>query len=509
MSLAEELDKGIIVSSIQSNNSPNTLTQKQINEMFQVSDKFAALNKVIVNDLNSYRRRFPHRHHFTRDDIARYLRHPERHVHELRDAVNYVYRASSHFRRIIQYFVGLSDLSYVVSPYRMEPSKDEKSVDKVRKQYRKVMDEMSIMNVKTQLPKVLTVCLREDIFYGIFLRTKDNIMIQQLPSKFCRVSTIEGGVLNVSFNFRYFRLHRDALKYFPPFFEELYQKFLEDEEHPWIELPCPEAFAVKCNMDVPHYPIPPFCGILRDVFDLEDYRDMKLARTALENYAMIVMQLGVDDEGNWVMNYEKAVEFYHNLDHVLPPEIGSVLSPMPVSKISFERTNTTDKDTVAEAEQSLFTDAGVSSLLFNNSSASANALLLSIKADQSITYGIVKNIGDAINRYIQSTSYGRKFRVSFLDCSIFTRKEVGDAYLKACQYGLPMVSYYCASQGLDPAEMETMNYLENDVLGLKLDFVPLQSSNTMSSAESAGEAGAPQKDVDELTDSGEATRERE
>lgn len=508
MSLSEELNDGVIVSSFKPKSSPNTLTQKQINEMFNFSDRFAVLNKVIVNDLNSYRRRFPHRHHFTKEEVARYLRHPERHVHQLRDAMNYVYRASSHFRRIIQYFVGLSDLSYVVSPYRMEPAKDEKSIKRVKSQYRKVMDEMSVMNVKSQLPKILTVCLREDIFYGIFLRTKDNIMIQQLPSRFCRVSTIEGGVLNVSFNFRYFRENRDMLKYFPEFFEGLYDQYLKDTDHPWIELPSPEAFAVKCNMDVPNYPIPPFCGILRDVFDLEEYRDMKLARTALENYAMIVMTLGVDEDGNWVMDYEKAINFYHNLDSVLPPEIGSVLTPMPVDKISFERTNTSDKDTVAEAEQSLFTDAGVSSLLFNNASPSANALLLSIKADQCITYGIVKYIGDAINRYIQSTSYGKKFRVSFLDCSIFTRKEVGDAYLKACQYGLPMVSYYCASQGLDPAEMETMNYLENDVLGLKLDFTPLQNSNTMAST-TGNDVGAPKKDIDELTDSGELTQEQE
>lgn len=81
------------------------------------------------------------------------------------------------------------------------------------------------------------------------------------------------------------------------------------------------------------------------------------------------MNLGVDDDGNWVMDYNKAVKFYNNLDAVLPDEIGAVLTPMPIEKISFERTHPGSVDTIADAEQNLFTAAGVSSLLFNNAKA--------------------------------------------------------------------------------------------------------------------------------------------
>ena len=96
-----------------------------------------------------------------------------------------------------------------------------------------------------------------------------------------------------------------------------------------------------------------------------------------------------------------------------------MLTPMPLEKISFERSNTGDTDTIAQAEENLFTAAGVSSLLFNNSKASANALLLAIKNDQSITFGIVKSIEDAVNRFIQAQNYGKNFKVTFLDVSPF------------------------------------------------------------------------------------------
>lgn len=51
-------------------------------------------------------------------------------------------------------------------------------------EYRKVLNAMSAMNVRSQFPKILTVCLREDTFYGTLWVTNDNITIQQLPSDY-------------------------------------------------------------------------------------------------------------------------------------------------------------------------------------------------------------------------------------------------------------------------------------------------------------------------------------
>lgn len=274
----------------------------------------------------------------------------------------------------------------------------------------------------------------------------------------------------------------------------------------WQELDSPTSFAVKCNNDVLNYAIPPFAGIFREIYDLEDYKQLKLTKTEIENYAILVMSLGIDKNGDWEMDLDKAKDFWRNLDNVLPEEIGSILSPMPIDKISFERTNSGDTNNISDTEESIFSAAGVSSQLFNNNKASANALLLSIKADQAITYGIVKNIEGVLNRYIKHQSYGKNFRVNFLDCSPFNRKEVGDGYLKACQYGLPMVSFYCASQGLSQDEMDCMNFLEDDVLNIKGRFIPLKSSSTQSSSES-DDAGRPTKDINDLTEQGEQTRE--
>lgn len=482
------------------------IDSKEIEKMIGITPKFALLNRLITRDLNNYRSS-PTFYKYTKQDIQKYIKDPYHYEKELRRALQYVYIASPHFRRVIQYFTGLTLWAYTVEPYRIDPKKA--NIDTVSRNYRKVLNMLASMNIKTQCAKILTVCLREDVFYGTFWITSDNITIQQLPSDFCAITTVEGNVPNVTFNFSYFSARESMLDFYPEEFRTKYNWYRENRTSPWIELDAPRSFAIKATSDILDYPIPPFAGLLREIYDIEDFTDMKLAKTALDNYAMLAMTLPMDDEGNWLLDYDKAKDFWYNLDSVLPDEIGSVLTPMSIDKISFERSNNSDSDTISEAEQNLFTAAGVSSLLFNNAKASANALLLSIKVDQELTYGIVKSIGDAINRLLQSQTYGKYFRVNFLNVSEFNKKDAGEAYIKAASYGFPTISMYAASQGLDQAEIDSMSFLEGTVLQFQDWFRPIQSSTQMSIDDSDSTPGAPRKDMEDLSDSREVNQEEE
>lgn len=471
-----------------------------VDGMIDIPSRYSALNKLVLRDLNN-NTSSPTFYKYTKEQIQTFLQNPYSNEKNLRDAVIYIYAASSHFRRLVQYFTGLSDLSYVVSPFKIDTSKQK--ADTVRKKYKQVTDILSNFDIKNQFRKIITVCIREDVFYGTMRENADSIIIQQLPSDYCSIAVIEDNVLNVSFDFSYFDTNSTYLDLYPAEFKTKYEAYQKDRTNmKWQELDSPTSFAVKCNNDILNYAIPPFVGLLREIYEIEDYKQLKLTKTELENYAMLVMKLGITSDGEWEMDFDKAKDFWHNLSNVLPEEVGSILSPMPIEKISFEKSNTGDTDTIVDAENQLFSAAGVSSLLFNNPKASSNALSLSIKADQSITYGIVKSIESVLNRYLHKKSYGKNFKITFLDCSPFNRKEVGDAYLKACQYGLPMITYYCASQGLSPDEMDYMNFLEDDVLNVKSRFIPLQSSNTQSTKD----AGRPESDDTELTEAGEITR---
>ena len=276
-------------------------------ETIRFPDRFKAWNKLILKDLNS-NTSSPTFYLYSKDKITDFLKDPYKNQKNLRDAVVYIYGASSHFRRLIQYFAGLTDFAYVVSPFKVDTSTAKSKT--IGKQYRKTLNVLSNMDIKNQFSKILTVCLREDTFYGTMWVTNDNITIQQLPSDYCNISTIEGNVINVSFDFSYFDSHSDMLAFYPDEFTIRYNDYLTDRTKlKWQELTAPTSFAVKCNNDILDYSIPPFAGLLREIYDIEDYKQLKLTRTELENYAMLVMKLGVNNDGHWVMDFNKAKEF--------------------------------------------------------------------------------------------------------------------------------------------------------------------------------------------------------
>ena len=490
--------------------SPQKVEQAVISPIDSFESRILA-GRISFGDPNSYRTTVPTYYKYTKDQVTRYLKDPKRFERQLRRAVNYIYCVSSHFRRLIQYFVGLSDLSYIIEPYKVDTKRVNRTT--LDRNYHRTLNTLSSMDIHTQFSKILTVCLREDVFYGTMWVFDDSTLIQQLPSDYCKITSIQGNVPNVAFDFAYFDSRPEMLTSFPQEFSEKYKEYKKKVQDRWIELDAPTSFAIKCNADILDYAMPPFAGVLPEVYDIDEYKQLRLDRTALENYAMLVMKLPTDDDGRWEADFPKASRFYENMCAVIPPEVGGILSPMPVDKISFEKTNTAATDTIAEAEQHLFTASGVSSILFNNDKASAGALLLSIKADQAVTFGIVKGIEDMVNRFIQSTAYGKNFKVTFLDVSPFNRKEMGDMYLKAATYGMPSISAYAASQGIGQAELDTMNLLETEILHLVDRFKPLPSSATQSSSSDDPDktegGGAPTKDIGDLSDAGERSREQQ
>lgn len=481
-------------------------SKHEFRRWFGISEKFAALNKLIRNDLNNSAKTITPRFTlYTRDQIVQFLSDPYRYQDNIKSAITYIYGASSHFQRIIQYMTSLTYFRYIVTPYKIDVQKANSKT--IRNNYHRVLNLLGSANLETELRKILEHCFKYDVFYGTIWQTSDNISIQQLPDDYCMITETEGNVFNVTFNLSYFDTYPGRLSYYSDEIQAKYNAYknTKGKKQKWVVLDSPNSFAVKFNDDIPDYPVPPFAGLLREIYDLEDYKNLKMTKTELENYALLVMKLLMDDDGRWLLDEKKSVEIFNNLTAVLPPEIGAVLSPMSVEKINFDKDAAEDTDTVSKAEESIFMAAGVPSLLFSNSKASANALLLSIKADQAMTFALVKSIENVLNRFVQSLSYGKNFRVEFLDVSRYNEKEVSDQYLKACQYGAPLITRYCSSLGLKPDEVENMNFLEVSVLNLPQSFVPLISSAQVSA--DSQEAGRPRKNDDELTDSGAQSRQ--
>ena len=459
---------------------------------------FSTLAKIMYRDLNNSTKTESFSK-YTKDQIATYIKDPVANERQLRDAIRMMYNISPHFWRLVQYMAQLCDLYYVVSQISFG---DDENADDSLEKYQKTSAFLAGSDIKVQTERILTTCFREDVCYCTTWVTKDGMSFQILDPNYCKIASYEKNCWNVAYDFSYFDMYGEELKLFPKEFQTKYNQYQKDTTNKWIELDSPYSFAIKVNDDLT-YVLPPFVGILRAIYDIEDYKDLSLTSAEKEIYSLLVMKLGVNNNGEWLLDFSKAKEFWENLDSVLPANFGSVLTPMDIDKITFEPTASAQRDKVAESEQHLWDAAGVSSLIFSGSSTSSRALEISGMADESLTWGVVKRIGVAINRILQKQSFAKNYRMIFLPCGRYTRDSYQKSLVGVLQYGPPVITPLMATMGLEPLYAMGLNHIESNVLKLNERFTPLQSSNTMSSK------GTGRPESDNVSDEGERSRDKE
>lgn len=466
---------------------------------------FAQLNRMILHDLNSNLKTNNSLSKFTSDQVARYLQQPVKFEKELRELSRYLYTASPNYKRLILYFSSLLTFDYIVEPYDLNFEKLDKV--KFKKQYQKCLSLLESMNITHEMTKILRTAFKEDVFYGYEHQGKDSYFIQKMNPDYCHISSIEDGVYNYAFDFSYFDKteNKQKLDTYPTEFLEKYNQYKITKQK-WIELDSKRIICIKINEEI-EYPIPPFNIVFESIFDLDEYKRLKKAKIKMDNYMILTQRIPIDeksgDPNKFLIELETAMMFHNKASDALPESVGLVTSPMEIEGIKLEK-NQKEKDSVAEAERDFYNSSGVSQILFNSDKISSAGSQKSAQTDEQILFTVLRQIERWVNRKLKSFSSHYKFKVNFLNTTEFNKENVADMYLRAAQYGMPVKMMLGAALGLTPSSMSNMTFLENEILDLHNELIPLSSSHTQSGKDGAG---APEKREDELTDSGMKTRE--
>lgn len=475
--------------------------------------RYANLSQIKVRDLENNKDYNPTYRKYTKSQIVTYLGNPANYETQLRQMSQYLYNISNYYRRLIQYFASMSTFSYIVVPYGIDRTKSV-NLNKFKKGYYAVINQLEKMNIRHEFTRALTVAFRDDVYYGYAWETNDSYTFQQLDPDYCKISSIEDGVYNFAFNFSYFDANSERLPNFPPEFTTMYNAYAKDSNLKWQELSSDNTVCIKINEQT-HIPIPPFVSLFSALADIEDYRAISKNASEVNNYKALALEIPTGDDGTFLIDYDLCKDFYDMLCNVLPENIGAFMSPMKVSSWNFEKSGAVSgSDDVEKAEASMWTQAGVNSILFGGGDKdSATSVKWSTINDQMIVFTVMRQIERWINRKLKSVSTAIKFKVNILDVTYFNRQEMHDQYVKDGQYGLPVRSAIMATAGYSPSDMENMLYLENEVLGLKELEVPLTSSNTQSADSDAAtdDGGRPtnaSKGKD-LSDAGAVTQEND
>jgi hypothetical protein len=466
---------------------------------------FAKISKLIINDLNDSTPSSSINKKYTKEDIIRFMQNPRKNQKQLREVSRYLYEASPNYKRLILYFACLPTFDYIVEPYGLNTEKINKKTFKT--QYQKTLKLLEIMNLPHEFLKVLKIAFKEDVFYGYEHMSDDSYFIQPLDPDYCQISSIEDGVYNFAFDFSYFNKYPKKLKQYPEEFQQKYKKYEKDKKnYRWQELDSNNTICIKVNEEL-DYPLPPFNAVFESVFDIEDYKKLKKVKTKLDNYMVLTQQIPIDDKNsepnNFLIDLDTAIAFHNRAVQALPEAVGLITSPMKIDAIKLDRKQT-DTDQVAQAERDYYNAAGVSQFLFNSEKVTSVGLSKSINTDEQIIFALLRQFERWVNRKLKKFNTKYKFRIRFLNTTVFNVDDVFEKYLKAAQYGMPVKLALGASLGLSGSEMANMVFLENEIMELHDTLIPLSSSHTQSSK---GEKGRPQKSEDELTESGVKTRD--
>lgn len=438
---------------------------------------------------------------YSEEDIIRYLRSPEVSAANLRRASRQLYHASTHYRRFINFYADMPFWTYTVSPLNFNV--DKKDIKKYRNAYNKAIKYLENANIPHECQKAYLTALIDGVFFGVIWQTKNSFFIQKLNPDYCYISAIEDGRYCFSFDFS--KIREEQLYLYPPEFTTLYNQYKATGQKEQ-EVPSDISFVIKAD-EFPDYPTVPLSSVMPDVYELETAREILGSATELDNYKLLQMIVETKD-GIPTLPMELNKMFLEHIQQSVPPGIGVVMSPGKLQDISFEHSKTTShSEELASAISNFWYNSGTMGSLFGNPDIiTSSAISIAVKVDEAYVYSFMNQFERVFNALLKKLSGTYKFKMQFIRYTVFSKDKVIESYKTAATLGVPGSKVgYAAMVGVPQSDAEGMSFIENDLLDIPNQWIPLKTSYTQTAEEGAGRPAADDEDVSESTTRGRDT----
>ena len=433
---------------------------------------------------------------YTKENILQWLQAPSNQANEknLRNASNYMYIASMHYKRLLNYYSGLYTGAYVITPIAFNPN-DVK--ENFAKQYYKVSKFVEQLNIPRLIRDKVLTTIRDGVFYGVMLSDNSSAFIQEIDPDYCQVTSICDDTFLYKIDMTKIA---SKLEFYPAEFTEMYLNYQKTGDK-WQEVPPEISVCIKADATLIDYNIPLFAAVMPSLYTIANTEALQETATELKNYKMLAGKIPCDDDGNPLLDDDMIEKYYNHISNALGDNVGLALTPFSFDVYGFEnRSGVQDVDDLSAAVSNFWSTAGSSGLLHGKENDTAGVTKLAIKNDETFVIGIIQQIERIINRFLKTNYSGTsKFKISILPITVFNREEMVKYYKEAAAFGLGK-SYYAAAIGIPQHDIAGLCYLEDSLVPFG-KLKPLRNSYTES-----GSAGRPESDEDDLSDSGEETR---
>lgn len=448
----------------------------------------------------------------TKEQVLSWLQNPSSNEKNLRNLSQYLYYRSHLYYKIIKYHANMleCDIRSVIPSYDLTKDNDS---EKIKKSYYQTLDIVDRMNLQSNFIRVVSICYRDDVFYGCkYFEDKGHMFIMPLNADYCKLNGFyETGDLSFMFDCSYLDKYPELLEYWGEPFTSMHSKY-KSENQKWQQMPDEYCAAFKFRYEDLDLSIPPFSGIMNSLLSLLSLEDLQDVLDEQQIYKLLVATLptitGTDIPDDWAVDPSTAIKYFNKMVDALPEYLGAVLSPIPIEQISFEDNTTSDINRIEKATQAVLNTAGGAQILNSASISGSTAIQAALRADSEFAIStLLPQIEGWVNRQL-SYELSNPCKVKLFNTTSYLKGELRKELLESAQYGLPTKLAINTIHGFSELDTMALNFLEEQVLGVTDLFRPLQSSYTQSGTNIDNTGGAPTKDNDKISDDGEASREK-
>lgn len=438
------------------------------------------------------------------------LENPAVYSNMLINVSQYLMDKSQFYMRLNNYFAKMGLFNYNIDIYdaKTDELDTEEKQAKMKTAYMNVCAEFEKIGFKHEMQKIMNVLPSEDVFYGLIFEDSTDFFILKIDPSICKIAQIQDGVYNFKINLRGI----EALKIntYPEYIQQAYIDCRNGDGYSdgWYIPPADKQVCFKFNESC-FYPMPMMLAMVQDILDIDTYKKLKLQKARVDNYKAIVIEIPIDEDAvdKPLLTDETLAVFAEMNKANMPDDVGLIHAPGSATAVSF-KDNTNNANNLSDAITNVYDNAGVSSQLFNSGS-SGTAFKLSIENDAAFVYTFYRQCERFFTRFIKLRKFNKpqyKFALRIQDSTVFNRYDVADAMLKASQNGLPFKLDYGVALGKSPNRQLGAMFLENQILQLQNNLIPLATSYTSTSDDIAGRPTNESVGLD-LEESGEITKD--
>ncbi len=448
---------------------------------------------------------------FNKATLRTYLQNIGSNEKNLRNLSRYLAYRCQPYYKLIRYNADMFDLNArsVIPPYDPSGENDKESTLKAYAETLSVLDKL---NLQYEFAKIYITCFREDVFYGCAYYDEEHMIIMPLDPDYCKIEGVYNtGDYGFAMDMTYFRSRQDLLESWGEPFSSMYKEYERDGIR-YKSMPAEYAVCLKARAEDWETVVPPFSGLFNAIINLMDLEDIQAVSDEQEIYKMIWMEMetltNATEPDDFKVDPDVSVEYFNRMvAEALDDYTTAAIIPGKLNTITFDNDKARDTNKVMKSTEAVFNSSGGAQILNSATLSGSTAFNAATKADTEYAISLLlAQTQSWVNRFL-SYHVSNPCRVKFFEVSTYTRDEFRENLLKGAQYGLPVKLALNTLNSFSEKDTMALNFLEEDCLGITDKFRPLQSSYVQSGS-SGNEGGGQEKSDTEITDDGDASKDK-